>query len=74
MFNFHVISTPLEAGHRLSKYHYPHSLDEQEQMALLPYAQALGSLMHSSVYIKPDTTYTINSQVQFLSTPSPQHW
>jgi len=31
MFNSHVISTPLEVGHRLSKDHCPHSLDEQEK-------------------------------------------
>ncbi len=44
-------------------------------MALVPYAQAMGSLMHSSVYItKLDITYTVNSLVQFLSTFGPQHW
>jgi hypothetical protein len=43
-------------------------------MALLPYARTVGSMMHNSVYIRPDTTYTVNSLVQFLSTPSPWHW
>jgi len=44
-------------------------------MALVPYAQAVGSLMHSSVYItKSDITYTVNSLAQFLSTFDPRHW
>ncbi len=73
MFKSHVISTPLEVGHRLSKDDCPHSPDEQEQMALVPYAQAVGSLMHSSVYIRLDTTYTVNSLAQFLSTPGRWH-
>jgi hypothetical protein len=74
MFNSHVISTPLEAKHRLYKYDYPHSPNEQGQMAFVPYAQAMGSLMHNNVYTKPNTTYIVNSLVQFLSTPSPRHW
>jgi hypothetical protein len=72
MFNSHVIFTPLEARHILFKDDCPNSLDEQEQMALVPYAQVVGNLMHSSVYTRLDTTYTINSPAQFLSTPG--HW
>jgi hypothetical protein len=34
MFNSHVISTPLEAGHGLSRDDYPHSPDEQEKWPL----------------------------------------
>jgi hypothetical protein len=73
MFNSHVISTPLEVGHRLSKNDCPHSLDEQEKMALVPYPQVVGNLMHMIVYTRLDTTYTINSLAQFISTPSHQH-
>jgi hypothetical protein len=73
MFNSHVISTPLEVGHRLSKDDCPHSPYEQEQMALEAYAQAVGNLMHNSVYTRPDTTYTVNSLAQFLSTTGRQH-
>jgi hypothetical protein len=43
-------------------------------MAFVPYAQAMGSLMHNSVYTKSNTTYIVNSLAQFLSTPSPRHW
>jgi hypothetical protein len=44
-------------------------------MALEFYAQAVGSLMHSNVYItKPDITYTVISLAQFLSTFGPRHW
>jgi len=43
-------------------------------MAFLPYAQAMGSLIHNSVYTKPNTTYIVNSLAQFLSTLGPRHW
>jgi len=61
MFNYNVISTPLEARHILFKDDCPNSLDEQEQMALVPYAQKVGNLMHSRVYIQNQTPHTLST-------------
>jgi hypothetical protein len=61
MFNFNVISTPLEARHRLYRDDCPHSPNEQEQMALVPYAQVMGNLMHNNVYIQDQTPRTLST-------------
>jgi len=61
MFNSNVISTPLEVGHKLSRDDSRHSPNEEEQMALVLYAQAMGSLMHRSVYIQDQTPHTLST-------------
>jgi hypothetical protein len=61
MFNYNVISSPLEARHKLFGNDCLHSPNEQEQMALVPYAQAMGNLMHSNVYIQNQTPHTLST-------------
>jgi hypothetical protein len=59
MFNSNVISTPLEVGHKCFRDDCLHSPNEQEQIPLVPYAQIVGNLMHSSVYIQDQIPYTL---------------
>ena len=46
--------TPLANHFKLSKEQSPKTAEERDQMALVPYASAVGSLMYAMVCTKPD--------------------
>jgi hypothetical protein len=74
MSNCNLVLTPLEANKKLSKDDAPQIWKNKQQMNLIPHAQAIGNLMHSSVSTRLDIFYTINSLAQFLSNPRFTHW
>jgi len=43
-------------------------------MSRVPYASAVGSLMHAMVCIRPDLAYAVSTVSWFMSNPGKQHW
>jgi len=67
--------TTLLAGHfTLSSSQCPNSQEEEDEMSLVPYAIAGGSLMYAIVCNRPDLAYAVSIISWFLSNPGKQHW
>jgi hypothetical protein len=62
----HHISTPLEVGIKLLKNDFPSNDNDKALIEDVPYFESCGSLIHSSVCIRPDITYSMNSLSQYL--------
>jgi len=43
-------------------------------MAKVPYREAIGSLMYTSVATRPDISFTVSTLSQFLENPGEAHW
>ncbi|CAN6804119.1 unnamed protein product [Brassica oleracea] len=69
-----VLSTPLAAHLRLSSQQSPKTYAEKEDMAKVPYASAVGSLMYTMVCTRPDLAYAVGVVSRFLSNPGREHW
>ncbi|XP_013632758.1 PREDICTED: uncharacterized protein LOC106338284 [Brassica oleracea var. oleracea] len=54
-----VLSTPLAPHLRLSIQQSPKTYAEKEDMAKVPYASAVGSLMYAMVCTRPDLSYAV---------------
>ena len=69
-----VLSTPLAPHLRLSSQHSPKTYAEKEDMAKVPYASAVGSLMYAMVCTRPDLAYAVGVVSRFISNPGREHW
>jgi len=67
-------STPLPAGLSLSIEDCPSTPEEVEEMAKVPYREALGAIMWLQVVTRPDLSYAINVLSRFAHNPGKQHW
>ncbi|CAN1807780.1 Retrovirus-related Pol polyprotein from transposon TNT 1-94 [Linum perenne] len=68
------VSTPLASHFRLSKDQSPKDAEEEEYMAKVPYASAVGSLMYAMVCTRPDIAHAVGAISRFMSNPGKQHW
>ncbi|CAA7059133.1 unnamed protein product [Microthlaspi erraticum] len=69
-----VVSTPLAAHFRLSSQQSPSTELEKQDMARVPYASAVGSLMYAMVCTRPDLAHAVGVVSRFLSNPGRDHW
>jgi len=60
MESCHLVSTPLELNTKLSKANCVTTPQEKEKMQHVPYKAIVGSLMHLSIYTKPNISYSAN--------------
>ena len=65
---------PFRHGIHLSKAMSPETSDEMVEMAKVPYASALGSLMYAKLCTRPDIAYAISVISRFQSNLSLEHW
>ena len=68
------IDTPIAKNESLSQNMCPKTQDEQEKMARVPYANAIGSLMYAMMYTQPDICYVVGLVSRFQSNPGLTHW
>ena len=61
-------------GIHLSKMMSPKTSEEMAEMAKVPYASAIGSLMYAILYTRPDIAYAVSVTSRFQSNPSLEHW
>ena len=72
--NFKLIDTPIEKGHSLNLKDCPKSEKEKREIARVPYASAVGSLMYAMLCTQPDICFTIGMATRYQSNPGPVHW
>ena len=68
-----VVSTPLATHFKLSSKQSPSNEDEKLYMQRVPYASAVGSLMHAMVCTKPDIAHAVGTVSRFLSNRGREH-
>ena len=68
------ISTPLPVACKLSQEDSPQTAAEKEQMTLIPYRSAIGSLMYLAVCTQPDIAAAVCSLSHFDANPGRAYW
>ena len=58
---------PMSHGIKLSKSQCPTMKDERERMDKIPYALAIGSIMHAMLCTRPDVFYSLSMTSRFHS-------
>lgn len=69
-----AVNTPMAAHFKLSKQQAPVSQQEVEEMATIPYASAVGSLMYAMVCTRPDLAHAVSVVSRFMANPAKEHW
>jgi hypothetical protein len=65
---------PITKGERFSKDQCLKNELEQQQMKSIPYASAVGSLMYTQVYTRPDIALAVGMLGRYQSNPGLEHW
>ncbi|CAL2259645.1 unnamed protein product [Prunus armeniaca] len=68
------VSTPFPSHFKLSSKQSPTCEKEKENMAMVPYSSAVGSLMYAMICTRPDITHAVGVVSKFLSKPGREHW
>ena len=51
----------------------PKTAEEKEYMSRIPYASAVGSLMYTMVYTRPDLAHAVSIVSRFMGEPGKEH-
>ena len=68
------IDTSIEKGHTLSLKGCPKSEKEKREMARVPYASVVGSLMYAMLCTRPNICFAIGMVSHYQSNLGPVHW
>ena len=74
MSNSKTVLTPLAQHFKLSANQMPKTDYERDQMASVPYASAVGSIMYVMVCTRPDIAYALSMVSRFMGNPGKEHW
>ena len=64
----------LSHGIRLSETQSPSTSDERSRMSRIPYASAIGSIMHAMICTRPDVAFAISLTSRYQANPGESHW
>ncbi|WVZ85239.1 LOW QUALITY PROTEIN: hypothetical protein U9M48_032186 [Paspalum notatum var. saurae] len=65
---------PMSPGTILSKIQCPSTTDEQKRMSEIPYAFAIGSIMHAMICTRSDVSFALSVTSRYQSYPGEGHW
>ncbi|XP_031499205.1 TMV resistance protein N-like [Nymphaea colorata] len=68
------VSTPLAIHFKLSKDLSPKTDEEHEEMSMISYASAVGSLMYAMVCTRPDIAQAVGAVSRYIAEPGKKHW
>jgi hypothetical protein len=68
------VKVPIPVGARLTVEQCPKTQEEIEDMAHVPYASVVGSLMYVMVCTRPDISHAVGVLRRYMSTPGKEHW
>jgi hypothetical protein len=68
------VKVPILVGVKLFTDHCPKTHEEEEDMSLVPYASAVGSLMYAMVYTRPNIAHAVGVLSRYMSKPGKEHW
>ena len=69
-----TIGVPLPPYLKLSAEDSPTSDDEKAEMAKVPYASAVGSLIYAMVATRPDIAFAVGVVSRYMANPRKKHW
>jgi len=69
-----TVSVPLAPHFKLSAKMSPKTVEDQEYMKNVPYANAVGSLMYVMVCTRPDLSQAVNMVSRYIHDPGKGHW
>ena len=65
---------PFRHGLVFSKDQCPKTQEEKDRKARVPYVSAVGSLMYTMLYTRPDICFAVGMVSRYQSNPGPKHW
>jgi len=65
---------PADPNARLSSLMSPTDEEEMAEMRLVPYREAIGSLIYLAVMTRPDISYAVGQVSQYCQNPGRAHW
>lgn len=68
------VSVPLAQHFKLSLQHVPKSDKEIKEMSLVPYANAVGSVIYTLVCTRPDIAHSVSVASRYMGNPGKYHW
>lgn len=68
------VASPGDTSQKLTKNLGPTSAQEREEMASVPYREAIGSLMFAMTCSRPDIAFEVGKVSQFAENPGKGHW
>ncbi|KAL3633618.1 hypothetical protein CASFOL_022380 [Castilleja foliolosa] len=68
------VGTPMPTGTKLSVEQCPKTDEEAEEMARVPYANVVGSLMYAMICTRPDIAHAVRVLSRYMSNPGKEHW
>ncbi|KAD4889451.1 hypothetical protein E3N88_21524 [Mikania micrantha] len=74
MKNARARNTPLGSQFKLSKDQCPKTDEDIAEMAKVPYASAVGSLMYAMVCTRPDIAHAVGLVSRYMSNSGKEHW
>jgi hypothetical protein len=69
-----LVKVPIPVGARLTVEQCPKTQEEIEDMAHVPYASVVGSLMYVMVFTQPNIVHAVGVLSKYMSTPGNEHW
>ena len=68
------VSTPMDTQIRLLSDQSPNTTEEFAKMCNIPYHEAVGSLMYTSLGTRPDISFAVQTVSRFSLKPGTAHW
>ena len=65
---------PVLQGVRLSSAQCPTTAKDKEEMSVIPYASAIGSIMYAMLCTRPDVNLAVSLVGRYQSNPGKEHW
>ncbi len=74
MSDAYPVATPFASGVQLSSQQSPVDDSERQEMANVPYREAVGALIHLVVCTRPDVAYQVSQLARYSANPGRTHW
>lgn len=74
MTDCNPISTPVDPNQELTKGMSPKTKEEADEMAGIPYQEAVGSILYLVQCTRPDLAFAVNNVSRFNQNPGKAHW
>jgi hypothetical protein len=68
------MKVPIPMGARLTVEQCPRTQEEIEEMACVPYASVVGTIMYVMVCTQPDISHAMGVLNRYMSIPGKEHW
>ena len=65
---------PVLQGVKLSSAQCPTTAEDIEEMSVIPYASAIGSIMYAMLCTRPDVNLAVSLVGRYQSNPGKEHW